>query len=146
MTGALYTPAILRLATSVPHLGQLTDAHGQDTRRSPICGSRISVDLCLDAQSRVTAFAQSVHACALGQASACLLGQHIIGSAAQDVAAVAADLKRWLDGNGAIPDWPGLAVFEAARTYPARHAAICLPFEAAAAAAADARVAQQATI
>ncbi|HKR23753.1 MAG TPA: iron-sulfur cluster assembly scaffold protein, partial [Allosphingosinicella sp.] len=32
--------------------------------------------------------------------------------------------------------WPGLAVFAAARAYPARHAAILLAFEAAAEAAA----------
>lgn len=141
MASPLYTPEILRLATSVPHLGQLEDPHGQETRRAPICGSRISVDLRLDADACVTAFAQRINACALGQASACLLGQHIIGCSADALANCAADLKRWLEGHAALPHWPGLAVFEAARAHPARHGAICLPFDAAAAAA---RAAQQA--
>lgn len=143
MASALYTTEILRLATNVPFLGHLSAPDGQDSRRAPLCGSRISVDLRLDDEGRVADFAQSVNACALGQAAACLLGQHILGRSPHDIAAAATALQRWLgDANAPLPDWPGLDVFAAARAHSARHGAICLPFEAAAAAAASAQEAR----
>ncbi len=141
MVSGLYTPEILRLATTVPHLGQLAAPTGQDSRRSPLCGSRISVDVVLDPEGRVVDFAQQVNACALGQASASLLGQHIIGRRREDIAKTATALRAWLVGTAEqVPDWPGLDVFAAARAHSARHDAICLPFEAVAAAAAQAVV------
>ena len=44
-------------------------------RRSPICGSRVTVDVNLDAEGRVAEIGMLVRACALGQASAALLKQ-----------------------------------------------------------------------
>ncbi|MFM7028820.1 MAG: iron-sulfur cluster assembly scaffold protein [Chakrabartia sp.] len=135
MASALYTTEILRLATSVPLTGRLNDPQGQDARRAPVCGSRISVDVDVDAAGRIVRFAQSITACALGQASASLLGAEVIGRTPADIAQVAADLARWLrDPQAQMPDWPGMSVFEPARQHPGRHGAICLPFEAAAAA------------
>lgn len=94
------------------------------------------VDVVADENGRIAALGQEVRACALGQASAALMGAHAIGRTSAELAeardALAAYLKATRDDPG---DWPGLAVFEGARAYPARHAAILLAFEAAAEAA-----------
>jgi NifU-like protein involved in Fe-S cluster formation len=83
-----------------------------------------------------------VHACALGQASAALMGAHAIGRDARELGRVRDSLASYLRGEGDAPaDWPGLETLAPARPYTARHASILLPFEAVAAAAAEARAA-----
>ena len=140
MASALYTTDILRLAASIPHLGRLgPPAHSVD-RRAPVCGSRIVVDVQLDNAGRICAFGQDVRACALGQASACLLGAHVLGQSGAELGQIAADLAAWLsDQRAEPPNWPGIEILGAARAHPGRHGAICLPFEAAAQAALEAR-------
>ncbi len=136
----LYNTEILRLATSIPHVGRLAESAGTSERRSKTCGSKIIVDVNLDEAGRVTDFAQTVSACALGQASAALLGMHVIGKSADDLAEVKMALAAFLAGSANHPgDWPGLEVFANAVPHHARHAAILLPFEAAAEAADRAR-------
>jgi NifU-like protein involved in Fe-S cluster formation len=76
----------------------------------------------------------------LGQASAALLARSAIGLTAEDLHAATSSLRQWLGGE--VPssgDWPGLEALRPAIPHTARHAAILLAFEAAAAAAADAR-------
>ena len=48
-------------------------------KSSPVCGSRVVVDLVADAEGRVAELGQEVRACALGQASAALMGAHALG-------------------------------------------------------------------
>ncbi|HEV2817585.1 MAG TPA: iron-sulfur cluster assembly scaffold protein [Allosphingosinicella sp.] len=137
MTAPLYTRDILRLAAAIPHLGRLEGAQASVEKNSPICGSRVVVDLVTDGEGRVAELGQEVRACALGQASAALLGAHAVGRSADELAAARDALAAYLAGAREDPgDWPGLAVFATARAYPARHAAILLPFAAAAEAAA----------
>jgi len=126
----LYTREILRLATSVPHLGPLDPADGRVELRSPACGSRVSVAVRL-ADARVAALGQSVEACAFGQASAALMGEHAIGRAREEVAVALAALTTWLSGDSDDPGpWPDLAVLAPARPKTGRHGAILLPFRA----------------
>ena len=136
VTSALYSRDILRLAASIPHQRRLADPQASVEKRSPVCGSRVVVDLVTDAEGRVAALGQEVRACALGQASAALMGAHAIGRTAGELAEARDALAAYLGGARADPgDWPGLAVFADARRYSARHAAILLPFAAAAEAA-----------
>lgn len=130
MSAALYNPTILRLAASIPHDARLADAQGSSERRSPICGSRVTVDVALDEQGRIAALGQEVRACALGQASASLMGAHAIGRSADELDAARDALTAFLAGARADPgDWPGLDIFLPARDYPARHPSIRLAFE-----------------
>ena len=138
MTAPLYNTDILRLAASIPHHARLTDPHGTAERRSPICGSRVTVDVTLGPDERVAEVGLLVRACALGQASASLLGATILGRTPRELVAARDGLTAWLAGEGERPDWPGLDVLAPARGYPARHASIRLAFEAAADAAAQA--------
>jgi len=141
VTSALYSRDILRLAASIPHQKRLAVPQASVEKHSPICGSRVVVDLVADKEGRVVALGQEVRACALGQASASLMGAHAIGRTAAELAGARDALAAYLSGASEDPgDWPGLAVFAAARAYSARHAAILLPFAAAAEAAARAPV------
>ncbi len=140
MPTALYNRDILRLAASIPHQRRLEHPQASVEKRSPVCGSRVAVDIVLDGEGRVAALGQEVKACALGQASASLLGAYALGRSQEELAAARDRLSAYLAGSRADPgDWPGLAIFAEARPFTARHASILLAFEAAAEAAARAR-------
>jgi NifU-like protein involved in Fe-S cluster formation len=135
MPSALYSRDILRLASAIPCLGRLDAPHGSAERTSKLCGSRVAVDVVLDGEGRIAAFGQEVKACALGQASAALMASEVVGRTEKQLAGARNALAAYLRGETDEPgDWPGLGVFAAARAFPARHDAILLPFEAAAAA------------
>ncbi|MBV8687326.1 MAG: iron-sulfur cluster assembly scaffold protein [Alphaproteobacteria bacterium] len=139
MPTALYNRDILRLASSIPHLGRLDSAQGSAEKRSPVCGSRIAVDVVLDERGRVAALGQEVKACALGQASAALMGANVLGRTGAELASARDSLRAFLAGERDDPGpWPGLALLAHARPFSARHASILLAFEAAAEAAASA--------
>lgn len=139
MSAPLYNTEILRLAASIPHHERLIEPMGTSERRSPICGSRVTVDVNLD-QGRVSEVGLLVRACALGQASSSLLAAEILGRTPEELAAARDALTGWLAaGEGVAPDWPGLGVFAPALGHTARHASIRLAFEAAADAAKQAR-------
>ena len=139
MTSALYSRDILRLAASIPYHIRLAQPDGTAEKRSAVCGSRVVVDVALDGEGRVAALGQEVKACALGQASAALMGAQALGRSGEELAEARDALAAWLKGERQAPGaWPGLEVLTPARAYAARHAAILLPFEAAAEAAAAA--------
>jgi NifU-like protein involved in Fe-S cluster formation len=135
VTGPLYNQEILRLAASIPHHERLQHAQATAEKRSPVCGSRVTVDIGLGEDGRVAEVGLLVRACALGQASSSLLAQEIVGRTPAELAAARDALTAWLAGEGPLPDWPGLQVFEPALSATARHPSIRLAFEAAAEAA-----------
>ena len=144
MSGTLYNTDILRLAATIPHHERLAQPHATSEKRSPVCGSRVTVDVALDDSGRVAEVGLLVRACALGQASASLLAAEILGRTPAELAGTRDALAAWMAGEGDAPDWPGLTVLAPARDYPARHASIRLAFEAAAEAAAAATQAKAA--
>jgi NifU-like protein involved in Fe-S cluster formation len=139
VTAALYNRDILRLAASIPHHRRLAAPQATIEKSSPICGSRVIADVVTDAQGRLVELGLEVRACALGQASASLMGAHAIGRSAAELAEARDALADYLAGRRDDPGgWPGLAIFADARRFTARHASILLAFEAAAEAAARA--------
>lgn len=136
MTANLYNTEILRLAAETAQAVRLPEPHASVEKRSPICGSRVTVDIALGDDQRVAAVGMLVRACALGQASSALLARQIVGKSPTELATARDTLAAWLAGEGDAPDWPGLSLFEPARPHSARHASIRLAFEAAAEAAA----------
>jgi NifU-like protein involved in Fe-S cluster formation len=132
MNAPLYNAELLRLATSNPHEERLTDPMGSAERRSPVCGSRITVDVDLDQAGRIAAIGMEVSACAYGQASATLLARHALGRSQAELAEARDAIARWLAGQGAMPAWPGLDAIAAVIPHSARHGAVRLPFEAVA--------------
>jgi NifU-like protein involved in Fe-S cluster formation len=139
MNAPLYNTQILRLAASIPFHERLTDPMASVEKRSPVCGSRVTVDVDVDEAGRVRAIGMVVRACALGQASASLMGAHAVGLLPDELAAARDQLTAWLAGErDTPPDWPGLDILAPARPHSARHPSIRLAFEAVAEAAAQA--------
>ena len=136
----LYSERILGLAADIPRLGRLECPDASVKRRSPLCGSTITVDLTLDTEGRIADFAQDVKACALGQASASVVGGHVIGRNRAELETARDQLKAMLKEECAVPDAPfdGLEVLLPARDYKNRHASIMLALEATAEAMAKA--------
>ena len=136
---ALYSRRLLALAADIPHLGRLEAADGSASRRSPQCGSTVRAEVGMEG-GRIARFAQEVRACALGQASAGLLGAHLPGLTPAELQAGRDALAAMLAGgpapSGAFAD---LEVLSAARDFPNRHASIMLAWDATLAAIADAR-------
>jgi NifU-like protein involved in Fe-S cluster formation len=139
MNAPLYTTEILRLAASLCEPHALEREDGRAELRSPTCGSRIILAIQLDAQGRVEALSQQVHACAFGQASAALLECGAIGRNRDEVSLALVQFSDWLGGAEQPPDWPGLSVLAPARSRTSRHGAILLPFRALLAAIESAR-------
>lgn len=135
----LYTPDISALAIGNPYPERLAEPAGSAERRSPICGSRVTVDVVLGADGRVAELGTLVRACLLGQASSTLMARHAIGRTPEEIAAARDELTAWLAGSGDVPRWPGLDIFAPGLKLSARHPSIRLAFEAAAEAAEQAR-------
>ncbi len=129
----LYSGRILALAADIPHLERLTDPDATVKKRSPLCGSTVAVDVKMN-DGRITDFGQDVKACALGQASASVVGSAIIGTTRAQVEAARDQLKSMMKNDGPAPDAPfdGLEVLMPARDYKNRHASILLVLEATA--------------
>lgn len=145
VSAPLYNSEILRLAAGIPHQQRLAAPHASAERRSPICGSRVTVDVNLGADGRVAELGMLVRACALGQASSSLLAAAAIGRTPAELAAARDALTAWLAREGEVPDWPGVSVFTPALDYTARHPSIRLAFEAATEAAQAAEAAREGT-
>ncbi|MEY4303969.1 MAG: hypothetical protein RIT52_144 [Pseudomonadota bacterium] len=127
----LYSGRILELAASIPHQGRLPAPMGSAKKRSPLCGSTITADVVVE-EGRVSQFAQDVKACALGQASASILGRVVLGRSRAELEAARDALRAMLKEGGSVPAAPfdGYEVLIPAREYKNRHASILLALDA----------------
>ncbi len=135
MTGdsieALYNARILALSAGLRQTAPLVDSQATVTLDSPLCGSRVRVDLRMDG-GRVCAYAHRVHACALGRAAAALLSLGIVGRTEPELRHLRDRMEAMLKTGGAPPDgdWAGLGILQPVRDHPARHASVMLAFNA----------------
>ncbi len=129
----LYSGQILALAADIPHHERLSAPDATAKRRSPLCGSTVTVDVKVQ-DGRITEFGQDVKACALGQAAASVVGRNILGCTRAQVEKARDQLRAMLKENGPVPEPPfeGLEVLLPAREYKNRHASILLALEATA--------------
>ena len=123
----LYSQRILALAASIPHADRLDAPMASVTKRSPLCGSTVTVDLDVE-DGRITRFGQDVKACALGQSSASVFAGQVIGLTLEEARAGRDALRAMLKEDGPVPPAPfdGYAALEPARAYRNRHASILL--------------------
>lgn len=132
MIDDLYSARILSLAANLPHSGRLAAPEGTAERVAKLCGSRAIVDVTLDDEGRISDFAQTVKACALGQAAAGVVGESILGATAAEITqardAMLAMLKS--GGEGPVGRFEALRVLKQVADYPARHASTMVALEA----------------
>ena len=136
----LYSARILALAAGMPRTTRLTAPTATAKRRSPLCGSTVSVDIVLT-DGVITDYGQDVKACALGQAAASLVGSVVVGLTPAQVQIGRDALFTMLKDGGPVPPAPfsEFDVLKPARDYKNRHASIMLAFDATLDAVAQAR-------
>ena len=129
----LYSARILGLAADIPHHVRLDAPDATVKKRSPLCGSTVTVDLSVQ-DGVISDFGQDVKACALGQAAAAVTGGAVIGRTLAEVETARDALRAMLKEDGPVPNAPfaGYEVLEPARDYKNRHASILLSIEATA--------------
>ncbi|AXI42325.1 iron-sulfur cluster assembly scaffold protein [Sulfitobacter sp. SK011] len=127
----LYSARILALAADIPHLGHLDAPDATVKRRSPLCGSTVTVDVRV-ADGRLAQLGQDVKACALGQAAAAVMGGAALGATLEQVEKARDQLHAMLKNHGPVPDAPfdGFEILTPAVEYKNRHASIMLSIEA----------------
>jgi NifU-like protein involved in Fe-S cluster formation len=135
----LYPTEILALAAGIPHLEPLGEGEGRTGRarkRSMVCGSEVEIAVRLDTEGRIADLSIEVDACALGQASASVLGRHAIGASLEEVTAARDALEAMLKENAPPPEgrFTEISALAPVRDYPQRHASTLLAWKAAAAA------------
>src|SRR5690349_18947865 len=120
MLNDIYNRRILELAANIPRLGRLAEPDASATAHARLCGSTVTVDLKLDGDV-VTDFAHDVRACALGQASSAIMGEHVIGSTIAELRQVREAATHVLKNNAEAPagKWADLKVLEPLRDYKA---------------------------
>lgn len=136
MIDDLYSAKILKLAANLPRAGRLPAPDASAERVSKLCGSKAIVDVVVR-DGVIVDYAQDVKACALGQAVAGIVGEHIIGATVEELEAARDALKAMLKQGGPAPigRFADLALMASVADYPARHASTLVAIEAAAEAA-----------
>ena len=127
----LYSGKILQMAADPIYRERLSEPDASVTKRSPLCGSAITVDINVK-NGIITHYGQDVRACALGQASSTIIGKAIIGRSLKEVSKAYEELSDMLTNNGPTPKKPfdDLYMLQPASEYKNRHASILLAIEA----------------
>lgn len=132
MLDALYSKDVLRHAASISRTDRLASPDITVSRRAPTCGSSITIDLVVDGGGRVMDYAQDIHACALGQASASIVARHVVGKNLADLISVARTVRAMLIDGTAAPsgEWSDFEALAPVHDFAPRHGAVMLAFEA----------------
>lgn len=132
MLDEIYTRKILDYTANISHIGHLDEPQARAHAVSRLCGSEISVELSLDEQGNIGAFAQQIAACALGQGCAAIVARNIEGCSPHEFRSLARTMRAMLKENGSAPvgRWEDLGLLRSVRDYPARHASTLLIFDA----------------
>lgn len=127
----LYSNRILEIAGAARPMARLDAPDGTARKVSRVCGSAVEVDLKLDA-GKVVAYGAAISACALGQTSAAIVAEHIIGETPEDLRRLRETMVAMLRADGPPPvgRWADLKYLEPVRAFPARHASTLLVFDA----------------
>ena len=131
MMDKIYNRDVLRLAAQISATEPLLNPDATTSVRSPLCGSTIEVSLKVSG-GHVTKFGQSIQACALGQASASIVAENVIGKNLKQILEGRKMVNTMLEGNGDAPegDWSAFNALIPARDAKPRHGAILMPFDA----------------
>lgn len=129
----LYSSRILEIAGAARQMPRLDAPDGSARKVSRVCGSAVEVDIQI-VDGKVAAYGATVNACALGQTSAAIVAERIVGSTPDELRDVREKMIAMLKSDGPPPNgrWDDLKYLEPVRGFPARHASTLLVFEAVA--------------
>lgn len=127
----LYTPELLARAVDLADWPPMENAQLHGEARSKTCGGTIAMDIVLDASGAIASLGMRVRACAVGQAAASIFARHARGASLEEIRAAHDRMAGWLEDEAPPPDWPEISLIAPARSYPARHGAMLLPWKAA---------------
>ena len=118
----LYSDKILKMAADPIYRDRLPTPDASATKRSPLCGSTVTVDINVES-GVITGY---------GQASSTIIGKAIIGCSLSEVQRACKELSEMLSNKGPTPTKPfdDLYILQPASEYKNRHASILLAFEA----------------
>jgi len=127
----LYNTDILSLSASLKN-ETLSTPDRTSRKVSKLCGSWLEIDVNMVGDV-VGEVALRVQACALGQSSAAILKQGIIGASLSEIVEARDALREMLKAEGEAPKgrFEKLALLKGVKAYPARHTSTLLAFEAA---------------
>ena len=127
----LYSKRILALAANIALTERLDNPQSTVRKRSPMCGSMVTVDICIS-ENKVVDYGHEVKACALGQAAASVISKSIIGIDVDQIITAREELINMLTKDGSTPSKPfeELEVLQPARDFKNRHSSILLTFDA----------------
>ncbi|RCL03513.1 MAG: Nitrogen-fixing NifU domain-containing protein [Candidatus Tokpelaia sp. JSC161] len=131
MITEIYNHEILRYASYLSYPPKIKQPDAKACKHSKLCGSTISVELKME-NGIITDFSQKVHACVLGQASASIMAQNIIGVSAEEIKNLKNTIRTMLEKNGPTPkrQFSAFSCLQVAKPYKTRHASIMLVFDA----------------
>lgn len=128
---SLYNARIMELAEDIPLEGRLEEPDATASVRSPLCGSRITVDVKVK-DGVVVQYRHVVRACTLGQAAASIMARHVEGKTVAELRHVAASMRAMLKEKKPLPGdvWDDLAVLTPVQDFKSRHGSVLLSFDA----------------
>lgn len=129
MNDQLYQDRIVALAKAKTGAGRLEAPTRSARRDNPLCGDRVTVDVKLDGQGRITEIAHQVRGCLLCQASASALSAVAVGRDAAGIVEVRRDAERALGREAGEPHEPFTA-FVPVAAHKSRQECVLLPLEA----------------
>ncbi|TAJ37630.1 MAG: iron-sulfur cluster assembly scaffold protein [Reyranella sp.] len=129
MNDQLYQERIVALAKAKTGAGKLNDPTKSARRDNPLCGDRVTIDVRLDGQGKITEIANQVRGCLLCQASAAALAATAVGRDAGGVAELRHDAERALGREPGEAGEP-FSAFAPVAAHKSRQECVLLPFEA----------------
>ncbi len=135
----LYTQDVLALSATLKN-AHLEAPHASARKVSKLCGSWLEIDLKIKGtgpDARVSECALRIQACALGQASAAILQENIIGASLDELREAAQTLEAMLKSDEEPPiaapkgRFARIELLRGVRAYPPRHTSTLLAFKAA---------------
>ena len=131
MLDDLYNAKILGYAGNIANVGRLDAPDATSTKVSKLCGSKVTVDIQSDGQT-VSDYAQTVRACALGQAASAMVGEVVVGASYDEIVAARDGLRDMLAGGEVYSGgrFDALKYLEPVKDHKSRHASTLLALEA----------------